>query len=171
MAVLRTLLLLFVVFSMGNARGTGSTLDLVKCPRGWKSFGPRCYQYFSQSVRWITAERNCQTLGANLASVHDKPENDFLLSLFPSSTRTWVGAHDGEQEGEWLWSDGSVYSYTNWCSGEPNNSGGPENCLEISWTSNRCWNDTPCSTSLNYICVLDEIIIGHPAAAAAGGLY
>ncbi|XP_077057538.1 ladderlectin-like [Siphateles boraxobius] len=157
MAMLRSLLLLFVIFSMGNAEGnvTGSTNDSEGCPLEWTDFGLRCYKYFSQSVTWITAERNCQSLGGNLASVHDQPENDFLLSLLPSSTRTWVGAHDGEQDGEWLWSDGTVYDYTNWCSGEPNNAVVPENCLEINWTFNRCWNDAPCSTSMNYICVLD----------------
>ncbi|CAM4612025.1 unnamed protein product [Leuciscus chuanchicus] len=105
-----------------------------RCPRGWTTFGRRCYKYFSKSAPWITAERNCQSFGANLASVHDRSENDFLLSLLPSSTRTWVGAHDGEQDGDWLWRDGTVFDYANWCSGEPNNAGGPENCLEINWT-------------------------------------
>ncbi|KAK9976687.1 hypothetical protein ABG768_021892 [Culter alburnus] len=150
MAVLRSLMLLFVIFSMGNAE-----VDLVmKCPAGWSSFGLRCFKYFSQSVNWITAERNCQGLGANLASVHNKPENDFLLGLLPSSTRAWIGAHDGEQEGQWLWSDGTVYDFTNWCAGEPNGSGN-ENCVEMNLTSNRCWNDGICSGQMGYICVTD----------------
>ncbi|XP_056091266.1 ladderlectin-like [Rhinichthys klamathensis goyatoka] len=149
MAMLRSLLLLFVIFSMGNAA------HISGCRHGWTNFGQRCYKYFSLSVHWVKAERNCQSLGANLASVHDQPENDFLLSLLPSSTRAWVGGHDGEQDGEWLWSDGSVYDYDHWCSGEPNNFDVPENCLEINWNSNRCWNDSPCSTSMKYICVSD----------------
>ncbi|ROL46152.1 Ladderlectin [Anabarilius grahami] len=130
MAVLRSLMLLFIIFSMGNAE-----VDLVlKCPAGWSSFGLRCFKYFSQSVNWITAERNCQGLGANLASVHNKPENEFLLGLLPSSsTRAWIGAHDGEQEGQWMWSDGTVNDFTNWCAAEPNGSGN-ENCVDISWT-------------------------------------
>ncbi|XP_056106389.1 ladderlectin-like [Rhinichthys klamathensis goyatoka] len=153
MAMLRSLLLLFVIFSMGNAQA-----DLGKCPREWKRFGHRCYKYFSQSVKWVSAERNCQSLGADLASVHDQPENDFLLGLMPPSKRKWVGAHDGEQDGEWFWSDGSVYDYDHWCSGEPSNSVS-ENCLELNFTPNRCWNDAPCSTSMKYICVLD--VRGH----------
>ena len=44
----------------------------------------------------LSLQRNCQSFGANLASVHDQPENDFLLSLFPSK-RTWIGAHDAVQ--------------------------------------------------------------------------
>ncbi|XP_077072807.1 ladderlectin-like [Siphateles boraxobius] len=151
MAMLRSLILLSIIFSMGNAE-----VNLVKCPYGWTNFGLRCYKYFSQSVTWITAEKNCQTLGANLASVHSKMENDFLLSLVPSlSTIFWVGAHDGEQDGQWLWSDGTVLDYTSWCSTEPNNFHVPENCLVINWTSNRCWNDMPCSYSSSYVCVAD----------------
>ncbi|ROL45133.1 Galactose-specific lectin nattectin [Anabarilius grahami] len=58
-------------------------------------------------------------------------EKNFLLSLLPSSsTQSWVGAHDAVQEGQWLWSDGTAFLYTNWCSGEPNNAQS-ENCLEI----------------------------------------
>ncbi|KAF4108931.1 ladderlectin-like [Onychostoma macrolepis] len=148
MAILRSLLLLLIVFSMGNAE-----VDIAeKCPNGWTNFGVKCYKFFPQGVNWITAERHCQSLDANLASVHNKLENDFLMSLFPSSTtRSWLGVHDGEQEGQWTWSDGSAYDYTNWCAGEPNNAG-VENCVDINWTSNRCWNDLPCSFQIGYTC-------------------
>ncbi|KAK7156661.1 hypothetical protein R3I94_006641 [Phoxinus phoxinus] len=149
MAMLKSFLLLFMIFSMGNARAT-------KCPAEWIEFGHHCYKYFSQLTNWITAERNCQSHGANLASVHNKLENDFLLSRLPSSsTRSWVGAHDGVQEGEWLWSDGTKFFYTNWCPGEPSNSHGSENCLEINWTYSHCWNNAPCSNSKSYVCVKD----------------
>uniref|UniRef100_A0A9J8BWX9 Uncharacterized protein n=1 Tax=Cyprinus carpio carpio TaxID=630221 RepID=A0A9J8BWX9_CYPCA len=52
MAMLRSLLLLFIVFSMGNADAEIAE----KCPNGWTIFGVRCFKYFSQSVNWITAE-------------------------------------------------------------------------------------------------------------------
>ncbi|RXN28931.1 galactose-specific lectin nattectin-like protein [Labeo rohita] len=106
MAVLRSLLLLFIAFSMGNA-------GVDKCPYGWKNFGVRCYKFFQETVNWITAE-----------------------------------------EKQWLWSDGTAYDYTNWCHGEPNG-GGSENCVEINWTSNYCWNDKSCSSSLSYVCATD----------------
>ncbi|XP_059355386.1 ladderlectin-like [Carassius carassius] len=146
MAILRTLLFLCIVFS--NAEG-----NLVeKCPYGWKNFGVRCFKFFPQTVNVITAERNCQSLDSNLASVHNKMENDFLMSLLPpSSTHSWIGAHDAIQEGQWVWSDGTPYDYTNWCSGEPNG-GGAENCVVINYSSNVCWVDITCSTSAGYFC-------------------
>lgn len=56
------------------------------------------------------------------------------LMLFTccSVNRLLINLISSTQDGQWLWSDGSVYGYTNWCSGEP--SGGSEHCLEINWT-------------------------------------
>uniref|UniRef100_A0A672NK09 Galactose-specific lectin nattectin-like n=1 Tax=Sinocyclocheilus grahami TaxID=75366 RepID=A0A672NK09_SINGR len=148
MAVLRRLLLLFTIYFTINFM---YCLD-EKCPNGWTHFGVKCYKYFSEPFNWITAERFCQTYDANLASVHNKLDNDHLLSLVPSYTRFWVGAQDGEQEGQWIWSDGSPFNYTSWCSGEPNNAGDAENCLELAHSSNQCWNDLTCSSFLDFVC-------------------
>uniref|UniRef100_A0A8C2F263 Ladderlectin-like n=1 Tax=Cyprinus carpio TaxID=7962 RepID=A0A8C2F263_CYPCA len=149
MAMQRSLLLLFIVFSMGNAE-----VNLVKkCPYGWTNLGVRCYRFFFQTVTWITAE-NCQSLDANLASVHSKIENDFLLSLLPSSsTRCWFGAHDGEVEAQWLWTDGTPFDYTHWAPGQPDNKGEPrtESCGELNYENNG-WNDGTCLTPQGYVC-------------------
>ncbi|XP_056109128.1 ladderlectin-like isoform X3 [Rhinichthys klamathensis goyatoka] len=170
MAMLKSCLLLFIIFSMGNTEVNvtrnvnrlGAVGLSRRCPATWIKLALRCYKFISDPSNWITAERNCQSLGANLASVRNNLENKFLLSLLPSSsTRAWVGGHDAVQEGQWLWSDGTVFSYTNWWTGEPNNAGfpdnhqGAENCLEINYSSDRCWNDVPCSASFPYICVKD----------------
>nr|XP_055046134.1 galactose-specific lectin nattectin-like [Misgurnus anguillicaudatus] len=145
MAVMRALVLLFLVFSVENAPAQ-------HCPHGWTPFGVQCYKFFSQSVNWATAEKNCQSIDANLASVRSTVENNFLLSLVSADTRAWIGGHDGEIEGHWLWSDGSQFDFTNWCSGQPSNNyqGSPEHCLEINY--NHCWNDEQCSSTMSYIC-------------------
>uniref|UniRef100_A0A8C1S6Z5 C-type lectin domain-containing protein n=1 Tax=Cyprinus carpio TaxID=7962 RepID=A0A8C1S6Z5_CYPCA len=147
MAMLRSLLLFFIVFSMGNAE-----VSLVKkCTYGWTNFGVRCYKLFSQKVNWVTAERKCQSLDANLVSVHNKIEHDFLLSLLPSSdAQCWFGLHDAEQEGEWLWTDGTPFDYTHWAPGQPDNLQS-ENCGEFNYNNNR-WNDANCLTTRGYVC-------------------
>ncbi|XP_048015681.1 galactose-specific lectin nattectin-like [Megalobrama amblycephala] len=162
MAMLRSFLLLFIIFSMGNAEDD----SVKKCPTGWTNFGLgwtnfklqwRCFKYFSQPANWITAERKCQRLGANLASVHNKLEYNFLLSLLPpSATKTWVGGHDGVQNGQWLWSDGTMFDYINWCPGEPNTYDPSEICLEMNFSSDRCWNDATCSDFKGYFCVMNQ---------------
>ncbi|XP_065145813.1 ladderlectin-like [Paramisgurnus dabryanus] len=143
---MRALVLLFLVFSVENAAAQE------KCPNGWTPFGVQCYKFFSQSVNWATAEKNCQSVDANLASVRNTLENNFLLNLVPATTRAWIGAHDGEIDGQWLWTDGSQFDFTNWCSGEPNNNSGAESCLEINFYTNRCWNDIYCANTMSYIC-------------------
>ncbi|XP_077081601.1 galactose-specific lectin nattectin-like [Siphateles boraxobius] len=155
MAMLKSFLLL-IIFFMGNTEAHSPMNIARRCPATWRKFGLQCYKHVCHQTTWIAAERNCQSLGANLASVSNKPVNDFLRSLLPSpSTRAWIGGHDAVEEGEWLWSDGTVFSYTNWCSWQPDNYKGAEHCLEINFSSNRCWNDECCSTSLSYICVKD----------------
>nr|XP_055046135.1 galactose-specific lectin nattectin-like [Misgurnus anguillicaudatus] len=145
MAVMRALILLFLVFSVESAPED--------CPYGWTPFGVKCYKFFSQSVNWVTAEKNCQSVDANLASVRSTVEHNFLLSLIvPPTTSTWVGGHDGEIEGQWLWSDGSQFVFTNWCSPQPDSYAGRENCMEINISATHCWNDAQCSTTMGYIC-------------------
>ncbi|XP_077081600.1 ladderlectin-like [Siphateles boraxobius] len=156
MAMLKSFLLLFIIFLMWNTEAYISSNNAGRCAATWRKFGLRCYKFISHPSNWSTAQRNCQNLGVSLASVSNKLENDFLLTLLPSpSTRAWIGATDAVQEGHWLWSNRSCLSYTNWCSGQPNNYTLHENCLEINFTSDRCWNDECCSTSLSYICVKD----------------
>ncbi|XP_073710910.1 ladderlectin-like [Misgurnus anguillicaudatus] len=147
MAVMRALVLLFLVFSVENAAAED-------CLFGWTPFGVECYKFFPNSVNWPTAEKNCEALDANLASVRNKVLNDFLLSLIPAGTQsgTWIAGQDGEVDGQWLWSDGSEFDYVNWCANEPNNAGGPENCIVINVGSNHCWNDMACSLTTSYIC-------------------
>ncbi|XP_065107450.1 ladderlectin-like [Paramisgurnus dabryanus] len=146
MAVMRALMLLFLVFFVKNAAAED-------CPYDWTPFGVECYKFISTQETWIKAEKNCQSNGGNLASVRSAVQNDFLLSLVPTGRRAWIGGQDGEVDGQWLWTDGSQFDFTNWCPKEPNNyQGVPENCLEISWNGQRCWNDQPCTDSMGYIC-------------------
>ncbi|XP_056611325.1 galactose-specific lectin nattectin-like [Triplophysa dalaica] len=145
MAVIRGLVILFLVFSLEYAAAK-------TCSVGWQRFGAKCFRFFPQTVNWGTAVKNCQNFGGNLASVRTKVRNDFLLSLVPSNTRAWIGGHDGELDGQWLWSNGARFDYTNWCRGEPNNDRRPENCLELNFSGNRCWNDESCSIGMGYIC-------------------
>ncbi|KAA0712403.1 hypothetical protein E1301_Tti018231 [Triplophysa tibetana] len=145
MAVMRGLVLLFFVFSVDNAAAE-------VCSIGWTPFVVECFKFFPQAVDWVVAEKNCQSLDGNLASVRRPQQNDFLLSLIPVNTRVWIGGHDGEMENQWLYSDGTRFIYTNWCNSQPDNFRASEHCLELSYTDNRCWNDESCSTTLGYIC-------------------
>ena len=48
---------------------------------------------------------------------------------------------------------GQTSSYAPWGGGEPNNSGGGEDCGQINrFHPALTWNDEPCSTAYAYIC-------------------
>lgn len=85
---------------------------------------------------------------AHLATITSAAENDFAFSLlsaanfysdsFGSNIGPWLGGFQdrnapdfSEPSGGWRWVTGEVWSYTNWSSGEPNNSGGAEDALHF----------------------------------------
>ena len=121
------------------------------------------YKFITGSIDWNAAEPAAASLTAYgvsgyLATITSSAENAFISPRL--SADGWIGASDNAQEGHWTWvtgpetgtlfwlgeSGGSVQSgqYANWNSGEPNNSGGDENCAEYYSASSK-WNDLPCS--------------------------
>ncbi|KAK2863322.1 hypothetical protein Q5P01_002855 [Channa striata] len=125
--------------------------------RGWSRINGR-YFYFVNSPRtWVQAEKHCQALGANLASVRNLQEILWLQKLIFVATHSykeaWIGGSDAEQEGTWLWSDGTRFTYSYWCRGEPNNSNRRQNCLQINHKGSKCWDDLECYVRRPFVCV------------------
>ncbi|XP_035985545.1 ladderlectin-like [Fundulus heteroclitus] len=111
------------------------------CPIGWSLINNRCFQYVTRSMTWAGAEKNCLSMGANLASVHDMNEYRQVQSVITMATygsgRTWIGGTNAQETRVWFWSDGSPLHYTNWCPGEPNNYGGYQHCLQMNYSGER----------------------------------
>ena len=71
----------------------------------------------------------------------------------------WMGANDIWSEGQFKWvSNGQRLVFTDWYSGEPNNSGPSKNedCVHMKKRSGGKteykWNDVTCADSNHYIC-------------------
>ncbi|KAL3983740.1 adhesion G-protein coupled receptor G2 [Sarotherodon galilaeus] len=123
------------------------------CPPFWYSFNGRCYKYVATHMSWAdadwaNAELYCLSQGANLVSIHNTEEENFVRSLIgnsdPTQAPTWIGL-----KGRWMWSDGSVVGFVNWNAGEPNNVAGKEHCATNNFSSPKKWNDYPCSHSFS----------------------
>ncbi|XP_071372765.1 ladderlectin-like [Centroberyx affinis] len=126
------------------------------CPPGWSSHGSRCFIFNNNPLNWVQAEQHCLTIGANLASVHSLEEYQFIQEMVKGSSGslpdTWIGGSDHAQDRTWFWSDGSRFDYQLWNSGEPNNSGGREPCVEMNFGGDSHWNDKRCDIEFTSVC-------------------
>ena len=84
------------------------------------NYNGHSYYRSTGTANWTTAKSNCVAMGGYLVTVTTSGENSFLFNLWPSG---WIGLTDEVTEGTWKWVTGETFSYTNWNSGEPNNSG------------------------------------------------
>ncbi|XP_068997833.1 galactose-specific lectin nattectin-like [Embiotoca jacksoni] len=129
------------------------------CPPGWTWFGRRCYLFQNPEKDWADAERFCNSLNGNLASIHSREEYVFIRGLIFKAVKihkqSWVGGHDEVKEGVWLWSDGSVFNFNSWGRGQPDNYKGREDCLEINF-GGKDFNDGTCSTKKSFVCATDR---------------
>lgn len=110
-----------------------------------------CSRYYynnTPTTNWNTAQAQAASVGGNLVSVNSAAENAALLSAAQAqgfSGGIWIGFTDAASEGNWVWSNGSSNSYTNWNGSEPSNSGGfpcyTDEDGAIMQLSNGQWND------------------------------
>ncbi len=125
------------------------------CPCTVQTLGTRSYQFCRTVADWRTAQATCTKFGYHLASVRDAAADRFLGRTAASiaSTRWWFGFNDVAQEGRWVWQAGTPVSYLHWAAGEPNDSGGNEDCGELNrFGPDGGWNDEPCDGALPFIC-------------------
>lgn len=126
------------------------------------------YRFVTGSVNLATAQANAAAalvngVGGYVTNIGSAAENTFVTGLVNASI--WIGGSDQMVEGEWRWmagpeagalfwlgtSTGSAQGglYSNWNGGEPNNSGGVEDGIELR-TDGR-WNDTNITGSRPYV--------------------
>uniref|UniRef100_H3CQ11 C-type lectin domain-containing protein n=1 Tax=Tetraodon nigroviridis TaxID=99883 RepID=H3CQ11_TETNG len=135
----------------------------VGCADGWTAMPHfrNCYKFFhnvdwSQRKSWGAANEDCMTRGANLVSIHNQEEEDFL-SMYSKGSSKWIGLRNNPTDGGYTWSDGTPLSHTNWAPGEPNNHDGREDCVEMVTSANGSfsfWNDLNCDAHQDWICMI-----------------
>ncbi|XP_063413977.1 perlucin-like protein isoform X2 [Mytilus trossulus] len=124
-----------------------------RCSPGWKEHANHCYNFISTPVTWNEAERACRKIGGYLVKVDNESESNWLKQEANVEEKSfWAGAADFN-EGDWRWIvDFSNVTFTDWHTGQPDNSGGHEDCLEIEKSYNYQWNDVVCTIQNGYIC-------------------
>uniref|UniRef100_A0A3B5LQL2 C-type lectin domain-containing protein n=1 Tax=Xiphophorus couchianus TaxID=32473 RepID=A0A3B5LQL2_9TELE len=126
------------------------------CPSDWTAFNNRCFRFVADAKTWAGAEKNCMSLGGNLASVHSKEDYHQIQTLIFKASRkpsiTWIGGSDAQESKIWLWSDGTPMTYTNWCPGQPNGFF-RQKCIQMNYSSKR-----KCHTTCFFSCY-DRVVI------------
>ena len=101
--------------------------------QGWEQNGDNSYLWSTTNKNWADAEEFCVNEGGHLASVTSDAINEYVMEgmNIKGLNRLWIGGTDIHQEGVWQWTDNMPWEFTSWDQGEPNNSGGNEDCLVI----------------------------------------
>uniref|UniRef100_A0A8C4UHR9 Macrophage mannose receptor 1 n=1 Tax=Falco tinnunculus TaxID=100819 RepID=A0A8C4UHR9_FALTI len=130
-----------------------------KCPesrgrKSWVPFHGHCYYFEASKKRsWSQAHQECARLAANLVSIGDYTEANFLADtieiLHGKSPNFWIGLKKNDR-GQWVWADKSAMDFVNWQTGEPSNKR-HKDCGEVCALSG-LWNTNVCSFKKGYIC-------------------
>uniref|UniRef100_A0A8C2WJP6 C-type lectin domain-containing protein n=1 Tax=Cyclopterus lumpus TaxID=8103 RepID=A0A8C2WJP6_CYCLU len=108
-----------------------------KCLPFWILYGRYCYYVYNgqKGFSWPDSRHYCQTVKADLASLHSRAEVEFIRNLnytkyhnvdvFLFLFQLYLG---------WGWTDGTALGFLNWSPGEPNTAFHPgevgeESCL------------------------------------------
>ena len=133
------------------------------CPESWKKYGSSCYLFITPALQirpmsWKDSRANCKRYGANLVSILDSSEVDFIHQQTSATLgyfKFWIGLYRNKTTSDpkegWVWSDGS--NFTNpqqWLPGEPNNRYN-EYCAEL-YSKSKRWNDNECFDLYFSIC-------------------
>ena len=118
--------------------------------------------------RWETADNACREQGGHLASINTLEKQKSALRLLKKVQDSgewlsyiWLGGSDSQEEGNWSWSDKSLWDFDNWYPGnsrylkspEPSN-GSRENCLKMK-TQDGIWWDEDCNKRFRALCHRD----------------
>jgi hypothetical protein len=126
--------------------------ECVTCTLFPGAAGATQYHHCPTALGWAQAEAVCQGLDGHLLVLDSPEEEQALAAIWPDFAwwNGWLGLTDAAQEGVWLTPEGQAPAWTAFAEGEPNDSGGNEDCVERWGMSS--WNDCDCAGPRPFIC-------------------
>ncbi len=76
------------------------------------------YHLIEAAMSWSQAKALCEADGGYLLKFDSQSEDNQAAYLISEQTEIWIGLHDTDQNGAYLWLDGTPPSFTHW-SGTP----------------------------------------------------
>ncbi|XP_051729709.1 C-type lectin domain family 4 member F-like [Ctenopharyngodon idella] len=68
---------------------------------GWIVYHGKLYLFSSDQLNWWSSRDVCISKGADLVTITNQSEQDFLVSKI--NVTHWIGLHDLDTEGHWVW--------------------------------------------------------------------
>ncbi|GMS99141.1 hypothetical protein PENTCL1PPCAC_21316, partial [Pristionchus entomophagus] len=129
-----------------------------------------CYQIGVTAANWTEANTICHSFGANVASIHDDQENNFLRRLAISKglvNGMMLGGTWNGKTNKFTWADGTKYDYAKFTSGFPLQ--GLGDCIAMETNNvNGQWLNVQCSMELPFACIRQT---GAKIPACDGSLH
>ncbi len=101
-----------------------------KCRNSWTRYKHKCLKLINQLAKYSEAEKSCQSIGATLISIHSAEENEFVRNFTHGQNTVedplWIGAKRNNSLNYFEWTNGEEFNYSNWRSGQPKNTTGPQ---------------------------------------------
>ncbi|KAM8841887.1 CD209 antigen-like protein C [Synchiropus picturatus] len=118
--------------------------------QGWLYFRPSFYYVSRVRKSWFDSRNFCVERGADLVVINSREEQEFMNKF---GKITWIGLSQRQDNGQWVWVDGTPLTRSFWSPGEPNDVDGKENCTEINDRPvGKSWNDADCQIEKSWIC-------------------
>ena len=133
------------IFTIEEENNT--TTDLTNIPQEASEFNEHFYYVYNLDTvnTWEEAKQYCKDQGGYLATITSPEENEFVYSYLKNNfgyESAYFGFTDQDEEGNWVWDNGEISSYTNWHSGEPNGENPNEDFAMFYYKySDGTWND------------------------------
>ncbi|CAH8629970.1 unnamed protein product [Schistosoma rodhaini] len=155
-----------------------SNKHTMHCLNGWKFYQHRCYQlYENKEITWEEARNYCELQDGFLTSITDETNLKWLAEIFQIRKPFWIGLHQTQPRGSWVWHNFEHVGFTKWDKGYPVNTKwrsptnrhikrkhylsqkqkryrGPKACVLV--TPNLYWQNRFCNriiTNVNFMCM------------------
>uniref|UniRef100_A0A674I4S8 C-type lectin domain-containing protein n=1 Tax=Terrapene triunguis TaxID=2587831 RepID=A0A674I4S8_9SAUR len=132
------------------------------CQRGWKRHGFHCYLVGHTFVTFSEANKTCERSNGYLATVEDRNEQAYLISLIGLRPEKyfWIGLSDVEEQGTFKWTDGEAVLFTHWNSAMP---GGKSGCVAMgTGIAAGLWDVLSCENTAKFLCKQWAEGVTHP---------
>lgn len=95
----------------------------VVCPTGWLLFNENCYFVATVISNYTECKNQCSSLNSDMLCVENSAQDSFLSAvMYGVGYSIWIGLNDISLEGTFEWEGSCSSSYTNWGTGQPDNS-------------------------------------------------